>query len=384
MFGPFGAAGPVTPGDLPWATSVHGAGTLAQRPAAGGTNAGLLYLATDVAGGTLYRSNGAAWVACGAGVSAGGALTLTGDVTGSGSGTVATTIAAGVVTNAKLATVATATFKGRTTAGTGDPEDLTATQATALLNTFTSSLKGLAPSSGGGTTNFLRADGTWAAPSGTGTVTSVSGSGGTTGLTLTGGPITTTGTLTLGGTLGLAPGGTNADLSGTGPGVLRQTASGASVTVGQALDFLVYEHQTAASANGGSTTAGAWTTHPLSTEVVDTGGHGTLAVNQITLAAGTYRVRFSGCAVQSDQFQYRFQNVTDVTTVAVSGNGYTTSAAANNAVWVDGAARFTIAGSKTFELQYRVTTAKATTGLGFAAGWGTETYARVELWREVG
>jgi hypothetical protein len=44
----------------------------------------------------------------------------------------------------------------------------------------------------------------------TGTVTSVSGSGGTTGLTLTGGAITTSGTLTLGGTLAVANGGTGA------------------------------------------------------------------------------------------------------------------------------------------------------------------------------
>lgn len=43
---------------------------------------------------------------------------------------------------------------------------------------------------------------------GSGTVTSISGSGGSTGLTLTGGPITTSGTLTLGGTLGIANGGT--------------------------------------------------------------------------------------------------------------------------------------------------------------------------------
>jgi len=42
----------------------------------------------------------------------------------------------------------------------------------------------------------------------TGTVSSVSGSGGTTGLTLTGGPITSSGTLTLGGTLTIANGGT--------------------------------------------------------------------------------------------------------------------------------------------------------------------------------
>lgn len=92
-----------------------------------------------------------------------------GDITVSSSGTV-WTIDADAVTNADLANMATATIKGRTTAGTGDPEDLTATQVTALLNVVTSGAKGLAPASGGGTTNFLRADGTWAAPSGGGGV----------------------------------------------------------------------------------------------------------------------------------------------------------------------------------------------------------------------
>ncbi len=36
------------------------------------------------------------------------------------------------------------------------------------LDEFTSTTAGVAPASGGGTTNFLRADGTWAAPSGGG------------------------------------------------------------------------------------------------------------------------------------------------------------------------------------------------------------------------
>jgi hypothetical protein len=45
---------------------------------------------------------------------------------------------------------------------------------------------------------------------GAGTVTSISGSGGTTGLSLTGGPITNIGTLTIGGTLNVANGGTGA------------------------------------------------------------------------------------------------------------------------------------------------------------------------------
>lgn len=96
-----------------------------------------------------------------------------GDVTVSSSGTV-WTIDNNVVTNAKQATMATASFKWRTTAGTGNVEDLTATQATALLNTATTSLKGLAPASGWGTTNFLCADLNWAPPDGWALITSSS------------------------------------------------------------------------------------------------------------------------------------------------------------------------------------------------------------------
>lgn len=56
----------------------------------------------------------------------------TGDVTSVADG--ATTISANVVTNTKLADMAVNTIKGRVTAGTGDPEDLTATQVRTMLN----------------------------------------------------------------------------------------------------------------------------------------------------------------------------------------------------------------------------------------------------------
>ena len=46
------------------------------------------------------------------------------------------------------------------------PVGLTQTQLTALINSFSSSLPGAAPASGGGTTNYLRADGSWSAPPG--------------------------------------------------------------------------------------------------------------------------------------------------------------------------------------------------------------------------
>jgi hypothetical protein len=95
-------------------------------------------------------------------------ITLTGDVTGTGTGSFAATIANKAVTLAKIQDITTSRILGRVTASTGVTEELTGTQVTTLLDTFTSSLKGLAPASGGGTSNFLRADGTWAAPAGGG------------------------------------------------------------------------------------------------------------------------------------------------------------------------------------------------------------------------
>lgn len=65
-----------------------------------------------------------------------------GDVTVSASGAT-WTIDAGAVSNADLANMPTATFKGRITAATGQPEDLSGTQATALLDVATGAAKGL-------------------------------------------------------------------------------------------------------------------------------------------------------------------------------------------------------------------------------------------------
>ena len=59
---------------------------------------------------------------------------LVGDVTAPLSSN-ETTIANNVVTNAKLADMAEATFKGRSSAGTGDPEDLSVSQVQSLVVT---------------------------------------------------------------------------------------------------------------------------------------------------------------------------------------------------------------------------------------------------------
>jgi hypothetical protein len=83
----------------------------------------------------------------------------------------------GTVANADLANMAQSTIKGRAAgAGTGVPVDLTATQATAILDNFVGDsgaggTKGLvlAPAAGDALAGkFLKADGTWAIPSGGG------------------------------------------------------------------------------------------------------------------------------------------------------------------------------------------------------------------------
>lgn len=74
-----------------------------------------------------------------------------------------TTAAANVSISIPMTAISDSTAAGRAVLGAAS-----ATAQTALFDVFTSGAKGLAPASGGGTTNFLRADGTWAAPGGGG------------------------------------------------------------------------------------------------------------------------------------------------------------------------------------------------------------------------
>lgn len=198
--------------------------------------------------------------------------TISGDVTVAASGAV--TIANDAVSYAKMQNIsATQRILGRNTSGSGDTEEVTATQALDWLGStrgqilyrnatvwtvlspgtagqvLTTQGAGADPSwtaapSGnvpvGGTTGQVLAkiDGTdynteWVTTSGTGTVTSVALSGGTTGLSSSGGPITTAGTITLSGTLVVANGGTGATtLTNHGVLVGQGTSAIAALSVG--------------------------------------------------------------------------------------------------------------------------------------------------------
>ena len=90
------------------------------------------------------------------------ATTISGDISLGATGIA--TIAPAAVTLAKMANLAALSIIGNNGGSAATPQALTETQVTAMLNQFTSGLQGVVAPSGGGTVNFLRADGTWAVP----------------------------------------------------------------------------------------------------------------------------------------------------------------------------------------------------------------------------
>lgn len=132
-------------------------------------------------------------------------------------------------------------------------------------------------------------DASWQTIGGSGTVTSVDASGGSTGLTFSGGPVTVSGTLTLGGTLVPAYGGTGLTSYTTGDILFASGTTALSklpdVATGNAL------------ISGGVGVAPIWgkvglTTHISGTLAVGNGGTGatTLTSNGILYGAGTSAV----------------------------------------------------------------------------------------------
>ena len=118
-------------------------------------------------------------------------IALTGPVTGSGTTTFATTITNGAVTYDKIqSTSAIKRLLGSDATGNSVQEIILGSNLSMTGNTLSASAPG------------------------TGTVTSVNADGSTTGMSFTGGPVTTSGTLTLGGTLALSNGGTGATSAG--------------------------------------------------------------------------------------------------------------------------------------------------------------------------
>ena len=131
---------------------------------------------------------------------------------------------------------------------------------------------------------------------------------------------------------------------------------------------------------GGTFTSGADQTRPLNTLKRNAIAGASLASNQITLPAGTYFADWWAISFAVGNNQTLLYNVTDA---AVIERGETTTGGASIAVEVNshGNAYFTLAAPKVLELRHRSASTTATNGMGNPAGFGTEVYADVKIWK---
>jgi hypothetical protein len=132
---------------------------------------------------------------------------------------------------------------------------------------------------------------------------------------------------------------------------------------------------------GGTFTSGSWQTRTLNTEVTDTASIASIASNQITLPAGTYRIRATAPAFKTDAHQTRLWNATD-SSLLLTGTTEISAASDGTQTRSEVSGRFTLSGTKAIELQHQCATTGTTTGFGSAANFTTEVYSSVELWKE--
>jgi collagen type VII alpha len=173
--GPAGSTGVAGTNGTNGATGSTGAtgptGTAGTNGAVGATGA------TGVTGATGPAPSGTGIVTVSSGTPQTPAA-LTGDVTTTGAG-LSTTLATvnsspGTTGSATQASQITTNGKGLVTSNTNvtiTPADSSVTFTDSTTNNATTALHGFLPKLGGGTTNFLRADGTWSAPASSGITT---------------------------------------------------------------------------------------------------------------------------------------------------------------------------------------------------------------------
>lgn len=146
--------------------------------------------------------------------------------------------------------------------------------------------------------------------------------------------------------------------------------------------YILLQDQKADGTNGGTFTLGAWRTRDLNTIVTDETGDVTLSSNQFVLPAGAYEITVAAPALFVRVHKMRLQNITDAETTALgttefSGDGGATAVTVSSIVLE----KFTLAASKTFEIQHFCEATVASNGFGQASGGGAD--ATVEIYTVV-
>lgn len=145
--------------------------------------------------------------------------------------------------------------------------------------------------------------------------------------------------------------------------------------------YAQYSYTVAAGNHGGTATTNAWGTRPINTEDVDSGAIGSLAVNRITLSAGTYDFDIDAVFYAVDKTVIRLQNITAGSTIAQGTTVKVTVGGSDGGLCRVGG-RFTVAAGQALEVQYYCNTTNADDGLGLAANKGnSEIYLIARFWK---
>ena len=139
----------------------------------------------------------------------------------------------------------------------------------------------------------------------------------------------------------------------------------------------------AAGATPGTLTSGAWGTRDMNHEQVDTAGIASVASNQITIAAGTYRCRIAtGCRL-CNRYQSRLRDVTNSVTLLIGTNAYCPSTEAGTTAHSIIAGHFVLMAQTVLEIQYQCETTIADEGYAITISYGEDqVLATAEFWRD--
>lgn len=140
---------------------------------------------------------------------------------------------------------------------------------------------------------------------------------------------------------------------------------------------IIVRDEKANGTNGGTSSTGT-NTRVLNTVLVNTITGASLSLNQVTLPAGTYDVWGTAPVFNGSRVKTYLYNATDAAVTIVGESGYATSVNSSTSPVVMG--RFTIAGTKAFELRQYIEVGAATNGNGIASSAGmVEVYGQIRF-----
>jgi len=139
----------------------------------------------------------------------------------------------------------------------------------------------------------------------------------------------------------------------------------------------IFQDQKANGTQGGAFTAGSFQTRDLNTVVVNTIG-AVLSANQFILLAGNYSIIATAPAFAINNHKCKLRNITDVVDVPnCIGSNQTTTNEMTDSIIIG---HFTIASTKTFELQHQCGTTRTVNGFGVSNAFSVdEIYSQVQL-----